>query len=45
VYTDPTGPGPHPAYQNRQDYGPQDLLPFSLDGVILGHVPVQDILP
>jgi Uma2 family endonuclease len=45
VYTDPTGPDPVPVYRQRQDYLPGDLVPFVLDGVERGPIPVQDLLP
>ena len=41
VYTGPTAAG----YAQRQDFGPGTQVPFVLDGVTLGHLPVDDLLP
>jgi Uma2 family endonuclease len=45
VYTDPTGPTPQPDYLQRQDYGPNDAVPVTLDGKPIGQVAVRDLLP
>jgi Uma2 family endonuclease len=45
VYTAPSGPVQSPAYGNRQDYRPGDLVPLVLDGAIVAQVPVADLLP
>jgi Uma2 family endonuclease len=45
VYTNPTGPGPAPRYQQRDDYGPGDAVPLVLDGLEVARIPVGDLLP
>jgi Uma2 family endonuclease len=45
VYTDPTGPDPAPVYRRRQDYTITDQVPLILDGTLIGHIPVRDLLP
>jgi Uma2 family endonuclease len=45
VYTNPTGPGPSPRYQQRDDCGPGDAVPLVLDGVEIARIPVHDLLP
>jgi Uma2 family endonuclease len=45
VYTDPTGPGPEPAYQQHRDYAATEAVPLILDGVEIGQIPVRDLLP
>jgi Uma2 family endonuclease len=45
VYSQPSGPIAAPAYAVRQDYGAADAVPFLLDGVLLGSIPVRDLLP
>jgi Uma2 family endonuclease len=45
VYTNPTGPGPAPRYQQRDDYRPGDAVPLVLDGVEIARIPVGDLLP
>jgi hypothetical protein len=45
VYTDPTGPGPQPAYRTRQDHAETASVPLVLDGHEVGRIPVRDLLP
>jgi Uma2 family endonuclease len=45
VYTNPSGPGDNEGYGQRQDYGENDAVPLVLDGVIVGTIPVRDVLP
>jgi Uma2 family endonuclease len=45
VYTKPAGTGATARYTGRQDYRPGDAVPFSLDGTVVGHIAVQDLLP
>lgn len=45
VYTTPSGPTATPAYANRQVYGIADSVPFTLDGISLGSIPVAEMLP
>jgi Uma2 family endonuclease len=39
-----TGPGPG-GYQSREDFQPGQLVPVVIDGRLLGHVAVDDLLP
>jgi Uma2 family endonuclease len=52
VFTDPTGPTPPPGaadpdphYRARTDYPAGSAVPVALDGVTVGTVPVDDLLP
>ena len=53
VFTDPTGPdpaaglpgGPDPHYRARQDYPAGTAVPLTLDGVGVGAIPVDELLP
>jgi Uma2 family endonuclease len=45
VYTDPSGPADEPSYGTRQDFLPGQDVPLVLDGVVVGQVPVNDLLP
>jgi hypothetical protein len=45
VYTDPTGPDAAPRYRNRQDYPLGESVPVVINGVEVGKVPVQALLP
>lgn len=53
VFTDPTGPDPAPGspggdephYQSRQDYPAGTAVPVVLDGVTVGTVAVDELLP
>jgi hypothetical protein len=44
VYTEPKG-GKAPAYRRREDYGRDDAVPLLIDGRILAHILVRDLLP
>jgi Uma2 family endonuclease len=45
VYTEPTGPDVSPDYRHRQDFGPDDSVPLTLDGREVTRIAVRDILP
>ena len=45
VYTEPTGPDPSPDYRSRVDYGPDDAVPFVIEGREIARIPVRAILP
>jgi Uma2 family endonuclease len=45
VYTDPTGPVEEPDYLHHQDFGPDDLIPFIIEGREVGRIAVRDSLP
>jgi hypothetical protein len=45
VYIDPTGPAENPDYQSPHIYGENDRVPVVLDGVEIGQLEVQSILP
>ena len=45
VYNDPTGPDRLPAYRSRRDYGLNDEVPVTLDGIEVGKITVKDVLP
>jgi Uma2 family endonuclease len=45
VYTDPNGPGDDPRYHTLNVFGPGTVVPVSLDGVTVGTIPVNDLLP
>jgi Uma2 family endonuclease len=45
VYTDPSGPAPEPSYRQRRDFGPDETVPFVLDGKEAGRIAVRDLLP
>ena len=53
VFTDPTGPdpaaglpgGPDPHYRTRQGYPAGTAVPVTLDGVAVGAIPVDELLP
>jgi Uma2 family endonuclease len=44
VYTSPRG-GKHPAYQERKDYGKDDVIPLRFAGQEFGQLAVKDLLP
>jgi Uma2 family endonuclease len=44
-YTNPTGPAEEPTYRNRQDFGPDAVVPIVLDGQEVGRLAVHDLLP
>jgi Uma2 family endonuclease len=45
VYIDPSGPAERPDYRQRQDYGQSDAVPVLIDGVEVGRLPIQELLP
>lgn len=45
VYTQPSGPAAAPAYAHRQDYQPGGSVPVVLEGVTVGAIAVNEILP
>jgi hypothetical protein len=45
VYTDPTGPSPHPKYQTTMRFGPADSVPLSVAGSSVSPISVRDLLP
>lgn len=45
VYTQPSGPSDSPDYASIQFYAPGDRLSLLLDGLAVGTVAVQDLLP
>jgi Uma2 family endonuclease len=45
VYTNPSEPGEQPDYRQRQDYGPMDEVPLVIEGVEIGYIAVQELLP
>ncbi len=45
VYTDPTGPTETPTYRAFAKFGPAELVPVLIEGVEVGRIAVQDILP
>jgi Uma2 family endonuclease len=45
VFTDPTGPADEPDYRQRRDYGPDESIPLTLDGLEVGSLHVADVLP
>jgi Uma2 family endonuclease len=45
AYTDPSGPGNEPDYQQRQNYGPTEEIPLMIEGVEVGRLVVQALLP
>jgi len=44
VYTTPAGRGKSAAYRDFKTYGPDDEVPFVLDGRELGRIKVSEIL-
>lgn len=44
VYTNPRA-GRSPGYRQRQDYQPGDSVPLILDGRLVAHIPVNELLP
>jgi Uma2 family endonuclease len=44
VYSLPLAAGPVPGYGQRQDYRCGDLVPVVLDGLLVGHIAVSEIL-
>jgi Uma2 family endonuclease len=45
VYTEPSGPADRPDYRNRKEFAPGESVPVVLDGALVGHLPVADLLP
>ncbi len=45
AFADPTGPGAEPSHRSRAEFAPGDLVPLVLDGVEVGRVAVDDLLP
>lgn len=45
VYTDSTGPGPNPTYKKLDTYSPGQNVPVVIDGVPVGEIPVNNLLP
>jgi Uma2 family endonuclease len=45
VYSQPSGPTAAPAYGAPQVYQPGDAVPLTLDGTLVGSIPVADMLP
>lgn len=45
VYTDPAPAGEPAHYRSRREHGPDESVPVVLDGVVVGHVVVRDLLP
>jgi Uma2 family endonuclease len=44
VYTQPSGPGPAPAYAKRDDYPAGTSAPVVLDGNLVGTIAVTDVM-
>jgi Uma2 family endonuclease len=45
VYTEPTGPIKKSDYRNRQDFGPDEMIPVIIEGREVGRLAVRDLLP
>jgi hypothetical protein len=45
VLTNPGGPADAPAYGQRQVFGPDDDVPFVLEGTELARIAVRELLP
>ncbi|MBI4607183.1 MAG: Uma2 family endonuclease [Planctomycetes bacterium] len=45
VYTDPSGPGPAPAYRTHRTFARQDTVPLALAQKELGAIPGAELLP
>jgi Uma2 family endonuclease len=45
VFTEPSGPGDEPDYRRRQNYGPTEEIPLMIEGVEVGRLAVQALLP
>lgn len=45
VRTAPSGPATNPAYGQLQTFGPGTSVPLVLDGILLGQLAVDDLLP
>jgi len=44
VYSDPTGPAERPDYRARREYSSGDEVPLLVEGVLVGRIPVKDLL-
>lgn len=44
VYSDPVG-GKTPHYRSQHDYGLEAMVPLVIQGKLLAHIPVKDLLP
>jgi Uma2 family endonuclease len=44
VYTQPTGPGANPTYAQTQVYPAGSAVPLTLGSVLLGSIPVNDVI-
>lgn len=45
IYTQPSGPTANPGYAQCRIFAPTDQLSFALDGTLLGHILVAEMLP
>jgi hypothetical protein len=45
AYSDPSGPGDEPDYRQRRNYGPTEEIPLTIEGVEVGRLAVQALLP
>jgi Uma2 family endonuclease len=45
VYTNPAGAVAQPDYRNRQDFGPDDMIPLVIEGLEIGRIAVRELLP
>ena len=45
VYTQPSGSAASPSYASRQDYSATDSIPLVLDGLVVAHLSVAELLP
>ena len=45
TYSEPSGPGDEPDYGQRQSYGPTEQIPLMIEGVEVGRIVVQALLP
>ncbi|MDR3635368.1 MAG: Uma2 family endonuclease [Isosphaeraceae bacterium] len=45
VYADPTGPSDAPGYHHRSEFGADDTVVLVLDGQLVRHIRVSDLLP
>jgi Uma2 family endonuclease len=45
VYTEPASTAKRPEYRQHRDYGMEESIPIMLDGVEVGNLSVQEVLP
>ena len=45
LFTEPTGPDPSPGYRQQHTFGPDDEIPFELDGIEIARFAVRNFLP